>query len=303
MGCSQSCGCPDVPRIPEDYVDSVVYLYSSAEHGAPVAGSGVLVGVESSKIPGFWHVHVVTNAHLAKRAQVVRYNSRDGLQACEVTADLWANHPEGWDVSVCALPLSVSLDDRVSWISKTSFITRKRMDEIPLRHGDELFMVSCYGGLPGDTDNEPITRLGTLAKRRPVSALSEDGPQESFVGEMRSMPGHSGSPTFVYFHGTQPRLGADAQDVLPTPAIYLLGTDWGHPTEKWPVRRLKDDAQMDVYAVANSGLAYIVPAWRIAEILDGDDLKQERRRAEKALAKERSAPPHTRSTAATPSPV
>ena len=61
-------------------------------------------------------------------------------------------------------------------------ISREKAEEIPLRHGDELFMVSRYIGHPGNDENEPVVRFGTLAKRRPVMVRVEnDNDQESFL--------------------------------------------------------------------------------------------------------------------------
>src|SRR5450755_4549521 len=72
----------DVPRVPEVFVNSVVYMYGSvdaAERGDPVGGCGVLVGVGFEKFPDFCHVYVVTNAHVSDIDRVIRYNTREGL--------------------------------------------------------------------------------------------------------------------------------------------------------------------------------------------------------------------------------
>ena len=50
---------PDVPRVPEVYVDSVVYIYKTvadAQRGNRGGGCGVLVGVECEKMPNVGHV-------------------------------------------------------------------------------------------------------------------------------------------------------------------------------------------------------------------------------------------------------
>jgi hypothetical protein len=277
-----------MPRIPESFVDSVVYLFGSveaAERSDPIGGCGVLVGVAFEKYPELCHVYVVTNAHVSDIDRVIRYNTRQGLRSRDLTVGNWFSHPDGWDVSVCPVGLNLFYDDRLSMIRADILITREQVEEIPLRHGDELFMVSRYVGHPGSDDNEPVVRFGTLAKRRPVIvALENDNDQESFLAEMRSLPGHSGSPTFVYFYGMQPRLGADDVDKLPRAAIYLLGVDWGHLPEVRPVFQDGANGRLeetpDLFVEDNSGMMCIVPAWRIIEILDRDELKSERKREE-----------------------
>jgi hypothetical protein len=154
--------------------------------------------------PGLYHAYVVTNVHVARESRVVRYNTREGPKTVDLTAGQWIAHPGGSDVTACFLGLDASFDERTSTASVNSFMTAELMGQIPLQHGDELFMVSRYLGHPGDTDNETIVRFGTLAKSRPITIDN----QESFLADMRSLPGHSGSPTFVFFYGMQARLGA-----------------------------------------------------------------------------------------------
>lgn len=280
-----------MPRVPEVYVDSVVYIYKTvadAERGNRGGGCGVLVGVECEHMPDVGHVYVVTNAHVSKTFRVVRYNSHEGVQVLDLSKVRWFDHPDGWDVSVCPLFLTVDLDDRTSVLRSEILLTRELAEEIPLRHGDELFMVSRYSGHPGDDENEPIVRFGTLAKSRPVTMTRPGRNQEFFLAEMRSLPGHSGSPAYVFFSGTQVRLGADKEP--PKAAVYVLGIDSFHPAQKRLVREDMGGGASEVvgtyYVEENSGIAGIVPAWRIAEILDCDELKEDRRKTEEAMLDE-----------------
>lgn len=43
----------------------------------------------------------------------------------------------------------------------------------------------------------------------------------------------------------------------------------------------------DISVGQNTGISYVIPAWRIAEVLDRDELKQQRREAEAAFLKGR----------------
>ena len=279
----------EVPRIPDAYVNSVVYIYptpQAAERSGRGGGCGVLVGVGFEKIPNLAHIYVVTNIHVKARNRIVRYNTRRGPQILDLTTSRWFDHPEGWDVSVCQLPPLFFFDERMTMIPDTTFMTKERMGDIPLRHGDELFMVSRYADHPGETDNEPVVRFGTLAKVRPVVMPAAARKQEGFLAEMRSLPGHSGSPAFIYYTGMQLRLGAEPVDKLPKPNIYLLRIDCAHPSVKSKV--FGDDGKefAGFHVRENSGMACIVPAWRIAEILENDELRKARREMEDALLEE-----------------
>lgn len=279
----------DVPRLPSDFVDCVVYLYrteDAATCGDATGGCGFLVGVESSITPGLAHVYVVTNAHVADGCRVVRYNSVEGPRNVDLSSGDW--YQRG-DLAVCSMDLLWFYDERVSVIRGESLLSREKAEQIPLRHGDDLFMLSRFAGHPGDQDNEPVARFGTLAKPRPVMIdhdplLSTPAgfPQESFLVEMRSLPGHSGSPVFVYFSALSPRFGADKE--LPEVATYILGIDWGHPPSLRPV--LGADKKTPIpgrWVADNSGMACVVPAWQISELLESEGAVAARRQREEEI--------------------
>ena len=277
----------EMPRIPDDYADSIVYLYQSAADVEKnnADGCGMLAGVAFKDNPNRAHVYLVSASHVAENCRVARYNTLHGPRAVDLTASRWLQHREGADISVFPLESSAYFDERMTMIRSTSFMTQKRMGKIPLRHGDELFMVSHFASHPGDADNEPIIRFGTLTKRYPVRVAVENAQdQESFLAEMISVPGHSGSPVFVYFHGTQARLGTDMQ--VPKPGIYLLGLHAGCYLERQPVRKPDGEAvASELYVNSNSGIAYVIPAWKAAEILNYGELKRARRQAEHVLTR------------------
>jgi hypothetical protein len=207
-------------------------------------------------MPNVGHVYVVTNAHVSKDYRVVRYNSHQGVQVVDLSGVRWHDHPDGWDVSVCPLFLTVDLDERMAAFRKDGLLTRELAEEIPLRHGDELFMVSRYSGHPGD-DEKPIVRFGTLAKTRPITMMRPGRNQEFFLAEMRSLPGHSGSPAYVFFSGLQVRLGADEEP--PKAAVYMLGVDSFHPAQESRVKQDMADGTSEAvgtyYVEENSGIA------------------------------------------------
>lgn len=74
---------PSLPRIIDDVLKCVIYLYRSqheAEEAINIGGSGFLVSVPAERIPapaGF--TYVVTNGHvIEKKANILRVNTRDG---------------------------------------------------------------------------------------------------------------------------------------------------------------------------------------------------------------------------------
>ena len=75
-----------MPRIPDKFLDCVVYLYPSeaeAEDGKRIGGSGFLVGIPAGILATGSTVHilcVVTNKHVVDSGNMtVRLNTRSGL--------------------------------------------------------------------------------------------------------------------------------------------------------------------------------------------------------------------------------
>jgi hypothetical protein len=125
--------------------------------------------------------------------------------------------------------------------------------------------------------------------------------QESFLIEVRSLGGFSGSPMFVTT--TQGYEDANLPAVLRNqiqaarPMLrhritrgrwgpWLLGIDWGHAPLWQPVYERVGNAQMNPssYVTAeNTGIAYVAPAWRIMGALNHEELIATRLREDEEL--------------------
>lgn len=286
---------PEMPRIPADYVDCVVFLYQSlpaAEQRKGQAGCGFLVGVRFREVPARVHMYVVANAHVANddpKCRVVRLNSTARNERMhDLTEATWIAPRDGCDIAVASLGTDTFLDDRMSVLLPETFLTQEQMGSIPLRHGDELFMASHYVGHPGEEYNEPMVRFGTLAHPRPVPVKYPDSRQECFLAEMKSFSGHSGSPVFLYYHDQQARLGADPAGSEPKAAIRLLGIDQCHLPVMTPIVMTEDPRKIVSELIGvqqNSDFTGIIPAWRIAELLGSDHFVRERTEIEDSLTR------------------
>jgi hypothetical protein len=104
--------------------------------------------------------------------------------------------------------------------------------------------------------------------------------QESFSVDMRSIPGSSGSPVVVTIDPSSIRANKDGiMYQIPTGNFYqwLLGIDWCH----FPYYSdVLDDAGKKIEprqrVKLNSGIAGVIPAWKLAEMLHMDDVKRKR---------------------------
>ena len=191
--------------------------------------------------------------------------------------DQWIPHPSGDDVTVAFLRPTDLRDFKTQTVPVKWFVTKAEAfpaNEKDRRYGgvmigERCFMVGRFTTLSNEKRNAPAVRFGSVSMIPSAPITNETGfKQDSFLVEMHSIGGFSGSPVFVgnsnTFHGGMAR---------------LLGVDWGHIH----VRRyvMKNGKRVrDEYVDVNSGAAAVVPAWKLQELLDGDDVTAIRRREE-----------------------
>ncbi len=274
------------------YFDVTVYMYptrEAARAGMKVGGAGFLIGLlPTTMVPsaigeerhGF-HRYVVTNAHVQQNGCTVVRETDDGL------TEIYETAPDDWVVSGEDDIAIVRLDEHLSnYVPSDMCLSEDcKIGEWELYPGDEVEFFSRFIALDGGQRNQPLLRTGTLAMLpSPDARVRINGrDQLSFLVESRSIGGASGSPVWVQL--AQPRVRHFAKQYPPLADNWipsdrmLLGCNCGH----WPywtqARSSKSDAAMLIpnnYIETNSGVAVIVPAWRILALLDHPKLVAQR---------------------------
>lgn len=310
-----------VPRVPDFLLDSVIYLYESeeaADRGDSAGGSGFLVGVplrddnrfshwdkisdmEWMQGPnmfgvGPWAIYAVTARHvIGEGCPVIRINSATGpAKPLPLAADDWIPHPDGDDVTVCPLELDPAL--RVGFVPLPFVLTSERLYRRKIGPGDDVFFIGRFIGRDGKERNTPTVRFGNLAMMpfEPIFNRDTGISQQSFLVEMRSLPGYSGSPVFVYssevevevdlrkvrVDSTFSQAKGPATGTVDVHKVFLLGMDWCHIRNFAPV--LESDTETrhpeGLVVPQNSGMAGVVPAWKLLDILLSKELEEVRKK-------------------------
>ena len=310
-----------VPRIGDHFTDCAVYIYQSfsdAKNGVRQGGSGFLVGVPLEKFPDRHWCYVITNKHVVVKAgePVIRLNRKDGQTECFPTKITdWNMHPYGDDIAV--LPFHFDPTGmRYMPIGIDVFLTKQLAVDEDVGIGDDTFMVGRFINHEGKQRNTPSVRFGNIAMLPTEPITSEFGiEQESFLVEIRSLPGYSGSAVFVYspcamndmsvrrFGTDRPRKTDDPNpfseanrelfrvrtEHMRPKGPYLLGIDWCHIQSTNPVREKNGEVTSEGWIVqANTGMAGVIPAWKINEALNVDELVSIRKQNELKFIEEQS---------------
>lgn len=265
-----------VPRVPDRWLQCVSFLYATSADAARREGAGgtgavihVVEPVSGSRVR-----FLLTNAHVAERAGAVTLNRVDGsLGIVELSADLWE-----WggtdDFALCPLPLEEPSTWRVSGLDWDGWaITREDVDAFGVGPGDDVAMAGRLVGYDGRERNTPVVRSGTVAMMPGEPVRDGRGLDvEAFLTDMRSFSGFSGSPTFLLINPGSWR-GYDRPIDFGQGHHMLLGVDAGHTRVKAPV--WQGTEQVPGMAVReNSGMAIVVPAWRITDLLHSEPLRE-----------------------------
>jgi len=278
-----------MPRTSDYFLDCVLYVFGSNEtaiENSSPAGSGFLAAaplVEGAMLHQFY---AVTAAHVVRRAKTpfLRVNKRfvNDVEVMEAPASSWVQHPNGDDVSMCPLQLPTRRLQTLG-IETARFVTADILETEDIGIGDEIFMVGRFAQHSGSrTRNIPVARFGNIAAMPTEPLLREDGiKQESFLVECRSVPGYSGSPVFIYklprFEqpgDLSPITGGrvtkwNGVKQLVSDSYWLLGLDWCH--------------LQDFDTKANTGMAGVIPAWKILELINCDQFVQQRQEVAKRI--------------------
>ncbi|MCI0338547.1 MAG: serine protease [Acidobacteria bacterium] len=294
-----------MPPIPKQFLDCSVYLYNSeqaAKDGESFGGSGFLVHILSEH-EGMVHLYAVTNKHVIDQGfQVLRLNTAEGSTGTITSQrDSWRDHPDGYDVSV--LPVEME-GERFRWFSVgiAKFITREIITDYQIGPGDDAFLIGRLVTPWGQQRNIPAVRFGNISMMADPNELVRGYSgmeQESFFVDCRSLSGFSGSPVFAL---TTRAYFADEHypnDLMPEPhrpneegigltitpvategtfGPWLLGIDWGH-LPLWKSVYEKDETTPTDYKVEqNTGIACVLPAWHILDLLNERELVIQRKR-------------------------
>jgi hypothetical protein len=316
----------DMPRIADYFADFVVYIYSSlsdAKCGEREGGSGFLAHVPLEVNSKWAELYAVTNRHVIKRckAPVVRLNRKDGgVEYIETDREGWICHDES-DVAVFTIRAAYLELLKIRSLGAEAFVTPSLVTKHDIGIGDDTFMVGRFFSHEGKQKNTPAIRFGNIAMMPGERIVGENGlAEESFLVEIRSLPGYSGSPVFIYSTHTpmdfsRRHLDEEAEQIrnqfrrdmglaqdakMPfdsseslaamTPkGPYLLGIDWCHLHTTENVREKGGEPVQEQWIVrTNSGMAGVIPAWKIKELLEQEELSELRRQADEAITQRRS---------------
>jgi hypothetical protein len=278
--------------IPEQFRKCVVFLFADVPdpdsgQRRQAVGTAFIVGIPVPPPPHAdssplrenegWFVHyLVTARHMVALSRkygslFARIHMADGTTTfIEFPTDSWHEHPLT-EVAAALLRVTKPMDQ--TNISIEAFELDTKIAEHLISIGDEVFFMGLFSEHPGVGRNQPIARFGNIALMPGEKVLVDVGDStariRAYLVEARSSGGHSGSPAFIYFPAD--RFG-NSITVSATLPIFFLGLVQGHYDIESEAKLLGDIGTVKV----NSGIATVVPAQEIYDLLMSEEVVSER---------------------------
>ena len=289
-----------MPQLNQPLLDSVFFLYRKGENPGEYEGpfgTGVMVGTHTydGQFRTF-HCYAVTAHHVQDkpRAYVIRIGTRDGkVRHLDVDASDWHSEVNGPDLAVADVTayLGASANEYFSYAPVDMFCTEARIQSYEIGIGESGFMIGLFADIPGKETNMIAGRFGNIALMAHPEAKMKigNGQYAAHLFDIRSRPGFSGSPVWIYRVPTDdlrqtggPGFTIDANNRF----MLLLGihvaqfNDYVEEIEivRRPGQKPRPVKTGKQLQIPNS-VTKVVPAWEIERLLNNHPELQKQRKA------------------------
>lgn len=273
--------------IPPEVKEIVSFVFSPGKDGKPIPnGTGFFVGVKLSERPEYSAIYFVTAKHVLQRpdkksfysAVFLRLNKKDGkaemihlpLSVSGIRKNVFMHKDSTVDLAVIPAVYDPQKYD-YKFLPDNYITTKDDYKELKIREGAEIFFTGLFLPHIGEHRNYPIVRFGKVSLITDEKINWDGQKMELYLVESASFGGNSGSPVFFYF-------GAEREPGVLTvgqPVLKLAGIMKGSFGEGRPIQII--ETAKVAFAISNIGIAAVIPAYKLHEILFDEELENQRK--------------------------
>jgi len=290
-------------RLDDDARKCVVFFgVPSAEgdsEGVDYRGTGFLV---QHRDGDFRFCYLVTAKHVARNLEtggvLLRANTKDGgAQRIMIDEARWRYHDDSTvDVAVTPFRLPEYFD--CLYFDSSYFLTQEKKESKNIGVGDLAQIVGLFRLVSGEQRNLPIVHNGHISlfpddEKIPIRdrTTNEIVMTECYLVEAQTLEGLSGSPVFArrsFRVGVkEPRDGSELKAWVHG-SVWLLGL-WQGAWDARPGDLLAKDKGLSGQVRVPVGMGIVVPAFKIKDVLESEELREQRRKALEARHADRAA--------------
>jgi hypothetical protein len=278
--------------IPPETKAVVTFIFVPGKDGKPIAnGTGFFVGVKNKATLDTYSVYLITAKHVLQKEDsktffpfvFIRINKKNSgaemlrldLVTEGIRRNVFFHNDSSVDIAIVpALPDQQKYDFK--FLPDDFLTTKDEFKKLNIREGSDVFFTGLFTPQftqeVADQRNYPIVRFGKVAlvADEKINWGKLKDPMELYLIESASYGGNSGSPVYFY-------LGAEREPgmiVVGNPILKLAGVMLGTFTEANPITFI-ETATLPA-SKSSIGIAFVVPAYKLYEILFSDELKKYR---------------------------
>jgi len=273
--------------IPPEVKSVVAFLFIPGKQPGELVpyGTAFFVGVKDPKNPDRSFVYLVTAKHVLRTPDrktwlpkiFLRLNTKtSSSEIIEISLFLsgagrtvFMHSDPSVDIAVIpALPDQDRFDFKV--LPEEMITTEKDFKGLGITEGSEVFFTGLFSPYVGTRKNYPVVRFGRVSLITDEKIKFVDDEAQLYLIESGSYGGNSGSPVFFY-------LGSDRTPgmlVVGPPILKLAGVMSGSFLDLQPVG-VVETARVNV-APSSMGIAAVVPAYKLHDLLFSADLMKQR---------------------------
>lgn len=277
--------------IPEQVKDAVTFIFIKDDSGRMIPnGTAFFVGVKNEHDPNAMNVYLISARHVIWDKEkksffesiYLRINKKSGGSEL-IQIPLRGPRPskvfghEDPNVDIAVIPF---LPDpnifEFKCIPEKMITTEEMFKELKIREGHEVFFIGLFTHYYGDQKNYPLARFGRVAlitdEKIPWHDDVNQPPKmlDLYLLETQSFAGNSGAPVFFY-------LGATREPgvlILGGPKLLLAGVMKGSFLDAKKIQVA--ETRRIPLSFENIGIAAVIPAYKLHQILFCKELKESR---------------------------
>lgn len=283
--------------IPQEITKTVVFIYNGPD-GTPAQadGTGFFVSIPSPPVPGRLWGYLVTAKHIVVTDKNdlnspllsnlwVRVNMKSGgtsmykldLITSGNNQTLFFNSDPTVDIALFSIGRFDKDKMDSVFLPEDMLVSTDDFQKLNIGVGTDMFFTGMFTGFLGERKSYPVVRFGKLAMIPDEKVTFSKTASEGYLMEAFSFGGNSGSPVFFYPSADN----TPGALILGPRPIKIAGLMRGFFGDYEPIQLAQTSTSAPGQTIpvsnGNTGIAFVVPAKFISEVLHSPVLENRRK--------------------------
>jgi len=271
--------------IPPEIKSVVCFVFIEKDAKLIPNGTAFFVAVKDPSKPTSAKGYLVTAKHVLYKPETtefldkvyIRLNKKDGgsevgtvpIKAQAKDQNVFLHSDLSVDLAVIPFAADQAIFD-FKFLPEEFITTKEDYAKLKIREGSDIFFTGLFTPFPGSEKNYPVVRFGRVALVTDEKINWKGIQMTLYLIEAGSYGGNSGAPVFFY-------LGSDREPgtlIVGEPILKLAGIMQGTFLDAQEIKVI--NTKTTPISLSNMGIAAVVPAYKLHELLFSEELRRQR---------------------------